>query len=139
MKARVAWYGATQWTMADDMKSASEIVLLIDRYAFWASVILGIAGFVYMAGRRTPLTFHRAFDKHLRRFSLLSTVATGTLVVSVISDALLTGFQLREAILCAQSLIPILSMAFEVACVCVLVYQIRLITQRATSARALKA
>jgi len=44
MKARVAWYAATQWTMPEDMRPASRIVLLIDRYAFWTAVFLASRG-----------------------------------------------------------------------------------------------
>jgi hypothetical protein len=132
MKARVAWYAVTQWAMSDDMKAVSGIVLLIDRYSFWVSVFLGIAGFVYIGVRRVPLAVHLACHKHLRRFFLLCTVATGALIVSVISDGVLTAFQLRGTQWSTGSLIPILSMAFEIACVGVLVFQIRFITQRTT-------
>jgi hypothetical protein len=138
MKARVAWYAATQWAMAEDMRPAGEIVLRIDRYAFWTAVILGIAGFAYMVGRRVPLALRRAHDRQLRRFALLGTIATAALVVSVVSDGFLTAFQLRDALWCAEALVPILSMALEVACVGLLARQIRTITQRAASARALE-
>ncbi len=138
MKARVAWYAATQWAMAEDMRPAGEIVLRIDRYAFWTAVILGLAGFAYMVGRRVLPVLHRAHDKHLRHVSLLCTIATAALVVSVISDGLLTAFQVRGALLCAESLIPIFSMALEVACVGVLAWQIRAITRRAAYVRALE-
>jgi hypothetical protein len=138
MKARVAWYAATQWTMAADMRPAGEIVLLIDRYAFWTSVILAVAGFAYMVARRIPPALHRARDRHLRHVSLLCTIAAAALVVSVISDGLLTTFWLRDAPLRAGSLVPIFSMALEVACVGVLAWQIRTITRRAASARALE-
>lgn len=138
MKARVAWYAATQWTMAADMRPAGEIVLLIDRYAFWTSVILGIAGFAYMVGHRILSPFHRARDRHLRHASLLCAIATAALLVSVISDGLLTAFWLRETLLRAESLVPIFSMALEVACVGVLVWQIRAIARRAACTRALE-
>jgi hypothetical protein len=138
MKARVAWYAATQWTMAADMRPAGEIVLLIDRYAFWTSVILGIAGFAYMVGHRILSPFHRARDRHLRHVSLLCAIATAALLVSVISDGLLTAFWLRETLLRAESLVPIFSMALEVACVGVLVWQIRAIARRAACTRALE-
>jgi HAAS domain-containing protein len=138
MKARVAWYAATQWTMPEDMRPAGGIVLLIDRYAFWTAVFLAIAGFAYMVGRRIPLALHRARDRHLRQVSLLCAIATAALVLSVISDGLLTAFQLRGEQWWTQSLIPIFSMALEAACVGVLGWQIRAITRRAACARALE-
>jgi hypothetical protein len=57
--------------------------------------------------------------------------------VSVISDALLTALRLPGAELSAGSLLPIFSIAIEVACAGVLVLQIRGIMQRAMSAAAL--
>src|SRR5262245_9340176 len=127
-----------KWAMAEDMRPAGEIVLRIDRYAFWTAVILGLAGFAYMVARRAPLALRRAHDRQLRRFALLCTLATAALVVSVISDGFLTAFQLRDALLRAEALVPILTMAFEVACVGVLARQIRLMTRRAACARALE-
>jgi hypothetical protein len=138
MKARVAWYAATQWTMPEDMRPASGIVLLIDRYAFWTAVILAIAGFAYMVGRRVAPALHRARARHLRHVSLLSAIAAAALAVSVVSDGLLTAFQLRGALSWAESLIPISSMALEIACIGVLAWQIRAITRRAACARALE-
>jgi len=138
MKARVAWYAATQWTMAEDMRPASKIVLLIDRYAFWTAVILAIAEFAYMVGRRVAPALHRAHARHLRHVSLLCAIAAAALAVSVVSDGLLTAFQLRGALSWAESLIPISSMALEVACIGVLGWQIHAITRRAACARALE-
>ena len=138
MKARVAWYAATQWTMAEDMRPAGEIVLRIDRYAFWTAVILAIAGFAYMVGHRVAPALHRARARHLRHVSLLCAIAAAALAVSVVSDGLLTAFQLRGALSWAESLIPISSMALEIACIGVLAWQIRAITRRAACARALE-
>jgi HAAS len=59
MKARVAWYALTQWSMADDARALSAIVLSIDRYAFWLSVLFAIAGFVYFASRPVRHSFTR--------------------------------------------------------------------------------
>lgn len=137
MKARVAWYAATQWAMSDDMRVVSGIVGLIDRYSFWLSVIIGIGGLAYIGGHRIPPVFHPGYYKRLRRSFLLCAAATGSLVVSVISDGVLTAVQLLGAELCAGSLIPIFSMAIEIACAGVLILQIRGITRRTTSTAAL--
>ena len=110
---------------------------LIDRYAFWLSVVIGIGGWAYICGRRIPAAFHAGYRKQLRRFVLLCTAATSALVVSVISDALLTALRLPGAELSAGSLLPAFSIAIEVACAGVLVFQIRSIAQRATSIAAL--
>src|ERR1043166_3975217 len=137
MKARVAWYTAMQWTMSDDMRAIGGIVGLIDRYSFWLSVFVAIGGLAYISGRRIPLVLHPGYRKQLRRSFLLCAAATGSLVVSVISDSVLTGLQVLGTELCAGSLIPIFSMAIEIACAGVLIFQIRGITRRTTSTAAL--
>ena len=137
MKARIEWYAATQWAIRDDLKAVGGIVGLIDRYSFWLSVIVGIGALAYIGGRRIPQTFHPAYRAQLSRFFLLCTAATAALVVSVISDGVLTALRLFGTELCVGFLVPIFSMAIEVACAGVLVFQIRSLTQRATSTAAL--
>jgi hypothetical protein len=137
MKARVAWYAVMQCAVSDDIMAVSGIVGSIDRYAFWLSVVIGIGGWAYICGRPIPAEFHAGYRKQLRRFRWLCAAATGALVVSVISDALLTALRLPGAELSAQSLLPIFSIVIEVACAGVLVLQIRGITQRATFTAAL--
>jgi len=95
---------------------------LIDRYAFWLSVVIGIGGWAYICGRRIPAAFHAGYRKELRRFRWLCTAATGAVIVSVISDALLTALRLPGAELSAESLLPIFSIAIEVACAAALVF-----------------
>jgi hypothetical protein len=137
MKARVAWYALMQWTMGDDMRVVGAIVGLIDRYAFWLSVIIGIGGWAYISSRRIPAAFNAGYRQQLRRSFLLCAAATALLVVSVISDGVLTAFQLLGAQLCAASLIPIVSIAIEIVCACLLVFRICGITRRATFTAAL--
>jgi hypothetical protein len=137
MKARVAWYAVIQCAVSDNLRAVSGIAGSIDRYAFWLSVIIGIGGWAYICGRRIPAEFHAGYRSQLRRFRWLCTAATGALIVSVISDALLTALRLPGAELSAESLLPIFSIAIEVACAGILVFQIRSITQRATSTAAL--
>jgi hypothetical protein len=137
MKARIAWYAVMQCTVSEDIRAVSGIVGSIDRYAFWFSVIIGIGGWAYVCGSGIPAEFHSGYRNQLRRFRWLCTAATGALFVSVISDALLTALRLPGAELSAESLLPIFSIAIEVACAGVLVFKIRGITQRATSTAAL--
>ena len=137
MKARIAWYVAAQWTIADDMRAFSGLVVQIDRYAFWLSVIVGLGGWAYIRSREIPAALDPAYRRQLRRFFLLCCAAAGALVVSVISDAVLTALQLRATAMSTEALVPILSMAFEFACIGILVSQIRGVTLRAASAAAL--
>src|SRR6202023_3331735 len=70
-------YAAMQWAISDEMRAVSGILLTIDGYAFWLSVIVGMAGLVYIGSRRTPATLYPAYQQQLRRFILLCTAATG--------------------------------------------------------------
>jgi hypothetical protein len=137
MKARIAWYAAMQWAIAEDMRAVSTLVVLIDRYAFWLSVIIGIGGWVYIRSREIPATLHPAYRRQLRRFSLVCGAAAVSLVVTVSSDAVLTALQLRGTELSAISLVPILSMAIEIVLVGILAFHIRGVALRAASTAAL--
>ena len=137
MKARVAWYAAMQWAISDDMKAVSGIVVQIDRHAFWLSLIVGLGGWAYIRSRRPPAAFHSVYRRQLRRFFLLCTTAAAALVVSVISDGVLTALQLLGTELSVESLVPIASMAIEIACVGILVFHLRGIALRAASTAAL--
>lgn len=138
MKARIAWYAAAQWAIGDDMRALAGLVVLIDRYAFLVSLIIAIGGFIYIRSRQIPAAFYPAYRLQLRRFFLSCAATVAALVVSVSSDAVLTALQLRGPGLSAMSLVPILSMAIEIACVGFLVIQIRDIWLRTASTAALQ-
>lgn len=137
MKVRVAWYAALQWAIGDDMRAVSGWVLRVDRYAFWLALIIGLGGFAYIRSRHIPVTLHRSYLKQLRRFLLLCGLAATALVISVLSDAVLTALQLRGTEWSASCLVPMLSMAIEIACVGVLLAHIRSIALRASGTAAL--
>jgi len=137
MKARVIWLAATPWAISDDLRALRAIVAAIDRYAFWTSVIVGLASWAYIRSRRIPAAFYPAYRRQLRRFSLLCGATAAALGVSVISDAVLTAFRLRAAELSADSVVAMLSVAIEIVCVGILVFQIRAVALRAASTAAL--
>jgi hypothetical protein len=134
MKARVGWYNVTKWTMCEDLRALSGTIASIDHYAFWFSVFVGIAAWAYIRNRPAAAAFYPAYPKHLRRCFLLCSVATAALIASVICDGVLTVLQLSGARLCADSLVPIVSMAIEIACAAVLVFSIRSLMQRTAAA-----
>jgi hypothetical protein len=70
-------------------------------------------------------------------FFLVCGAAAAALVVSVISDAVLTGLQLTGTGLAAEFLVPILSMAIELVCVSILIFRIRGVALRAACTAAL--
>jgi hypothetical protein len=137
MKARVAWYAVAHCAVSDDVRAVCGIVGSVDRYAFWLAVLIGIGGSAYICGQRVPPTLCPAYRRQLRRFFFLCTAAAAALVVSVTSDAVLTAIRLLGADLSAEFLVPLASMAVEIACAGVLVFQIRCATQRAASTAAL--
>jgi hypothetical protein len=137
MKARVAWYAMMESVLSDELKVIGAIVGAIDRYAFWLSVGIGLAAWLYISSRRIPAAFHPAYRRQLRCFLLLCIAAAAALAVSVISDGVLTALRLPVTDLCAASLVPLFSMAIEIACAGVLVVQIGAVAQREASTAAL--
>jgi hypothetical protein len=137
MKARVAWYAAMQLAISEDLRAAGSFVITIDRYAFLSSVVIGLGGWIYIQSRRIPTAFDPAYRRQLRRFFLLCGAAAAALAVSVISDAVLTALQLSGTGFSVEFLVPILSMAIELVCVCILISRIRGVAQRAASTAAL--
>ena len=136
MKARLAWYSAALWTISEDMRAIAATVATIDRYAFWLSVIVATAGLVYIGACPVPPAFQSAYRRQLRRFSLLCTAATAALVVSVVGDGVLTALRLPAGEPSAAFLLPIVSMAFEIACAGILVFQTCRIIGRTEAAAA---
>jgi hypothetical protein len=137
MTTRVTWYGLTQWALCEDTRAVSETVDLIDGSAFWLALIGGMAGWAYISSRHTPTAFHPSYREQLRRFFLLCSIATGGLIASVICHGVLTVLRLSGWEWSFDFLIPIFSMAIEIACAAVLVIHIRRITQRIASTAAL--
>jgi HAAS len=137
MKARVAWYAATQWSLCDNARVLGRVVGLLDTYAFWLSVILACAAFAYIANRAIPASFHAAYRRELRIFTLLCTAAAAALAVSVISDGALTALHLFGTEWSGKFLIPIFSLAIEIAGAGILVFQLRVIVSRTAGAVAL--
>jgi len=125
MKARLAWYALTQWTIPEEIRPIAGIVGAIDRYAFWLSVAVGIGCWVYISSCRIPPRFDPEFRWHLRNFSYLCVASIGALFVSVIGDGILTGLRLLGPEWSLKAVIPIASMTVEIACACVLAFQVR--------------
>jgi len=133
MKARLTWYAVMQCPAVDQMGALGAIVSSIDRYAFWLSVFVGIAGWVYIDSRRIPVAFTREYRGQLSRFVLLCAAAAGALIASVLSDGVLTSLRLVGTRWSLDVLMPLVSMAIEVVCAGGLVVSIHGMTQRTAS------
>lgn len=115
MKGRVAWYALMGGGAGHDLTPLTRVVASLDRYAFWLSVIVGIGSFAYVMGRPIPARVDARYRRQLRRVlvSCLATIAP--LALAVISDGVLTAIRLAGSELDASSLVPIGTMAIEIA------------------------
>lgn len=137
MKARLAWYALTQWTVSEETRALSDMVGMLDRSAFWLAVALGAAGWAYIVACATPARFHAACRRQSRRIFRLCAAATALLVAGVIADGVLTALRLGDTAFSASFLIPALSMAAEIAGAGLLAGRLLGMTRRMASAAAL--
>ena len=137
MNARVAWYAAMQWTLSEEARPLGAIVLAIDRYAFWIAILIGVGTLLYVGSRCVAAVPDQRYCKRQRRAVLLCAAATGSLVVSVIGDGVLTVLRLGGRELSAHSVVPTVSMAVEIACAAALIVLIAGTMRRARHAEAL--
>jgi len=98
---------------------------------------VGLAGFAYVIHGGIPSTFSPLYREKLRRFLVLFSVATAALIVCVISDGVLTMLRLTGTGFSADFLLPILSLAIEIAFAGVLAFRIRGVLQHAAATAAL--
>jgi hypothetical protein len=143
MKTRVAWYELTQWALCENAQELSETVGMIDRCAFSLAVVGAIAGWACISRRGAPAAFHPALHpsgrEQARRFFLLCSIATGGLIAAVISDGVLTALRLSGWEWSAYFLIPLLTMAIEIACAALVVFHVHEVARRmARAAQLLK-
>ena len=129
MRMRLLWYGVTPVTFKPG--ALAEMVLAIDRFAFWLAVLVGIAAWLYIDSRRMPMRLTRAYRAQLRRFSRLAAVAAFALIASVICDGMLTSLRVFASGWSIGFFIPALLLAAEVACAALLVSYLRDMRRRA--------
>ena len=115
MKARLMWYAAAQLVISGDLQTIGSTVTRIDGYAFWLSVVIGIAAWAYIGSRRIPSRFNPDWRRELRLFIILCGVATATLIASVIGDAILTGLRMAGTGWSPAFLLPVALLAVEIA------------------------
>jgi hypothetical protein len=122
MKGRIAWYGLMQWMLSDNLQAVGKIVLAIDRSAYILAFLLGAAGWAYISSRRVAPRFDAGCRAQLRRGLLLAIAATCPMLVSVMADTVAAALRiLEERPPVSILLIPLLSIAVEVAFAAVLV------------------
>lgn len=116
MKGRVTWYAVAGGGAGHDASALTGLIGMIDRYAFWLSVFVGACGFAYAMSRPSPPLADDRYRKQLRGVLALCLAAMTALMLSVTSDGALTVIGLTRAELDARLLVPIGTMAIEIAC-----------------------
>jgi hypothetical protein len=137
MKARVAWYALMECAIANDITAVTQLVGSIDRYSFWLSVVIGVGCWAYSGRGHFQVSLSEKHRGVFRRFMFLCTAAAIALVVSVISDAVLTLLRPPKLHLSLEFLIPTLSMLCEILGAGLLVCQIRTTARRAAITRSM--
>jgi hypothetical protein len=133
MKGRGALYQFLQWRLnADWLGGLGTIGSTIDRYAFQVALGLGILGWLYIASRRPAPRLNSSYQLQLKRGLLLSGAAAALLIGSVILDTILAGVRSVGAGVSPAGMIPLLSIAIEVALVGVIAVELRKAIQRKT-------
>jgi len=137
MQGRIAWYGLMQWGVSEELKSINAIGLPLDRWAFFAALAGALAACAYIATRRAPAEFDRAYGQELRRGVVLCTAAAAALASVVAIETVLTACRLLVAEFTAAALVPALSLATELALAGALVLHIHAAFRRARCAASL--
>jgi hypothetical protein len=137
MKGRGAWYGFMQWGLSDHLKDLVATWIAIDLNAFRMALAIGIIGLGYIASRRAPMSFGPGYRRQVKGCVALCAATAVALLVSVVTDIVITGLRLYETRLPAAALVPVLSIAAEVALVSMLIAHIRATIRRIAFASSL--
>jgi hypothetical protein len=137
MKLRLAWFGPSPPIPNGARLMIREVALAIDLYSFKLALAATVLGAVYLACRRFPASFHRAYGRELNRYFVLCLVVTGALIASVLSDAVLVGLRLSATAAQPSPLVLVLLMAIEIAFAGALALHLRRAFRRMASVAAL--
>ena len=131
MKGRLVWYAATGWTVSApaEFRGLATVTASFDRYAFYLALLAGACAWVH--ARSMPSAFDR---KRLRRSFVLSAAVVAALSGSVLADVVLTALRLSAVVWSVALLIPVASIAIEVALVVILVVRIQAVMSLAATA-----
>ena len=137
MKMRVVWYAFMQLELNAHWAVARAIGLEIDRCGSILAIAFTLIGWAYIGTRRAPIRFHLTYNRQLNRCIVLCCGAAGALTLSVVIETILTGMRLFGTEWSAASLVPILSLAVEMAATTLLVLHIRGMVRRTAVVSAL--
>jgi hypothetical protein len=123
MEARIAWYGLVE--RKSDPHWLTAPGLWLDRCAFALALVTALAGCFYAANRRAPPRFRKDYGRELDRCVALCAAAAAALLVTVLTETVLTGVRLFGIGLRWEVLIPAGSLAAEIAAAVLLIRHIR--------------
>jgi hypothetical protein len=115
MKGRVVLYEALQWQLQADWLGIAAAGKTIDIHAFRAALIAGVLGWLYIASRRVPSSPPANYRSQVNRCLFLPLAASIMLLGAVCLDILLTVLRLHDAQPSPVLLIPLGSIAVEMA------------------------
>jgi hypothetical protein len=137
MKARVAWYAWMRWEPNSDFTAVSAIALQIDRCATMLAILAALIACAYIASRRAPGRINTSYPKQLNRCVVLCSASASALSVCVATEVVLTGVRQLGMQWCAAAVIPVLSLAVEIAAVFGFVFSILVTIRRKALAASL--
>jgi hypothetical protein len=132
MEARIAWYGLIEWKSDPHWLTAPG--LWLDRFAFTLASVMALTGCLYTATRRAPPRFRQDYGRELDHCIALCTAAAAALLVTVLTETVLGSIRIFGMGLRWEVLIPIGSLAAEIAAAVVLAWQIRNMARKKTAA-----
>jgi hypothetical protein len=128
MKMRIAWFASAQFHVRDDLLALGQVLLSIDRAAFWIAIACGAASVVLARSRRAQA----------RLFFPFCAAAAIAIVASVVCDGVLTALRLVDRAYAADLLLPVLSVLLEIVFAAFLVGRIYAAARRAALAAYLR-
>ena len=132
MEARLAWYGLVEWKADPHWLTAWG--LWLDRYAFMLALVIALTGCCYAATRRAPPCLQTGYGHELDHCIALCAATAAALLVTVLTETILTSVRLFGRGLRWEILIPAGSLAAEIAAAVLLIWQIRNMVRQKTAA-----
>jgi hypothetical protein len=133
MQARLAWYAAAHWMLPEQALALAHWVGSADRFMFWLSVVLAVAAWADLRAAGFPVGADPKFRQRMLRYRRMASLATAALLACVCGDIALTALRLWGSEVSGRHAVPFLSLAFEIACVAVLVSRMRALSRHAGS------
>jgi hypothetical protein len=122
MEARIAWYGLLDWKSNPHWLTIWG--LWLDRCAFALALVTALAGCFHAASRRAPPRFRKDYGRELDRCIALCAAAAAALLVTVLTETVLTAVRLLGVGPRWEVLIPAGSLAAEITAAALLIWHI---------------